>query len=265
MKSSSRKSGKGAVILLSALIALSIPGCTSSGSNAAEPADNTSNVENTASTEAAVPADDSNVAGEDIDEDQVVAESEEPSTLNEEKKEDAASDSTQEETEGTNTQSQKGEDIPIIINGAEIQLGKMTAQEIADAIGLPNTDKEKIVKVNSEEDIKLDTGNILNSLQLHVTNYNSYSAKDVKDCIATQVIYTVISSKEKDELLSFAGITIGDTDEDVVKALGEPLNVYESDSVDYKDLSYKFNNRLVIFTLMDGKRISTISVSLTIS
>lgn len=264
MKSSSRKSGKGAVILLSALIALSIPGCTSSGSNAAEPADNTSNVENTASTEAAVPADDSNVAGENVDEDQVVAESEDPSTTNEVKTEDAASDSTQEETEGTNTQSQKGEDIPIIINGAEIQLG-MTVQEIVDATGLPIAEKGKTVKVNSEEDVNLDTGNILNSLQLHVTNYNSYSAKDVKDCIATQVIYTVISSKEKDELLSFAGITIGDTEEDVVKALGEPLNVYESDSVDYKDLSYKFNNRLVIFTLMDGKRISTISVSLTIS
>ena len=108
MKSSSRKRGKGAVILLLVLMALSIPGCTSSGSNAAEPADNTSNVENTASTEAAVPADNSNVAGEDIDEDQVVAESEEPSTLNEEKKEDAASDSTQEETESTNAQTQKG-------------------------------------------------------------------------------------------------------------------------------------------------------------
>ena len=165
---------------------------------------------------------------------------------------------------GVDLLDESGEDIPIIINGAEIQLG-MTVQEIVDATGLPIAEKGKTVQVNSEEDIKLDTGNILNSLQLHVTNYNSYSAKDVKDCIATQVIYTVISSKEKDELLSFAGITIGDTEEDVVKALGEPLNVYESDSVDYKDLSYKFNNRLVIFTLMDGKRISTISVSLTIS
>ena len=165
---------------------------------------------------------------------------------------------------GVDLLDESGEDIPIIINGAEIQLG-MTVQEIVDATGLPIAEKGKTVKVNSEEDVKLDTGNILNSLQLHVTNYNSYSAKDVKDCIATQVIYTVISSKEKDELLSFAGITIGDTEEDVVKALGEPLNVYESDSVDYKDLSYKFNNRLVIFTLMDGKRISTISVSLTIS
>ena len=165
---------------------------------------------------------------------------------------------------GVDLLDESGEDIPIIINGAEIQLG-MTVQEIVDATGLPIAEKGKTVQVNSEEDVKLDTGNILNSLQLHVTNYNSYSAKDVKDCIATQVIYTVISSKEKDELLSFAGITIGDTEEDVVKALGEPLNVYESDSVDYKDLSYKFNNRLVIFTLMDGKRISTISVSLTIS
>ena len=160
---------------------------------------------------------------------------------------------------------ESGEDIPIIINGAEIQLGKMTAQEIADAIGLPNTDKEKIVKVNSEEDVEFDTGNPMNFLTFHVTNYNSYSAEEAKDCLAIGVMYTVIGSKEKDELLSFAGITIGDREEDVVKALGEPLNVYESDSVDYKDLSYKFNNRLVIFTLMDGKRISTISVSLTIS
>lgn len=169
MKSSSRKRRKGAVILLSVLMAFSIPGCNSSGSNASEPAGNTSNVENTASTEAAVPADNSNVAGENIDEDQVVAESEEPSTPNEEKTEDTTSDSTQEETEGTNTQSQKGEDIPIIINGAEIQLG-MTVQEIVDATGLPNADKGKTVKVNSEEYVNLDTGNSLKSLQLNVTN-----------------------------------------------------------------------------------------------
>ena len=166
---------------------------------------------------------------------------------------------------GVDLLDESGEDIPIIINGAEIQLGKMTAQEIADAIGLPNTDKEKIVKVNSEEDVEFDTGNPMNFLTFHVTNYNSYSAEEAKDCLAIGVMYTVIGSKEKDELLSFAGITIGDTEEDIVEALGEPKSVSESDSSDYKELTYKFNRQLVIFTLMDGERINSIAVSLTIA
>ena len=150
-------------------------------------------------------------------------------------------------------------------NEGEIQLGKMTAQEIADATGLPNTDKEKIVKVNSEEDVEFDTGNPMNFLTFHVTNYNSYSAEEAKDCLAIGVMYTVIGSKEKDELLSFARITIGDTEEDIVEALGEPKSVSESDSSDYKELTYKFNRQLVIFTLMDGERINSIAVSLTIA
>ena len=166
---------------------------------------------------------------------------------------------------GVDLLDESGEDIPIIINGAEIQLGKMTAQEIADATGLPNTDKEKIVKVNSEEDVEFDTGNAMNFLTFHVTNYNSYSAEEAKDCLAIGVMYTVIGSKEKDELLSFAGITIGDTEEDIVEALGEPKSVSESDSSDYKELTYKFNRQLVIFTLMDGERINSIAVSLTIA
>ena len=166
---------------------------------------------------------------------------------------------------GVDLLDESGEDIPIIINGAEIQLGKMTAQEIADAIGLPNTDKEKIVKVNSEEDVEFDTGNAMNFLTFHVTNYNSYSAEEAKDCLAIGVMYTVIGSKEKDELLSFVGITIGDTEEDIVEALGEPKSVSESDSSDYKELTYKFNRQLVIFTLMDGERINSIAVSLTIA
>ena len=166
---------------------------------------------------------------------------------------------------GVDLLDESGEDIPIIINGAEIQLGKMTAQEIADATGLPNTDKEKIVKVNSEEDVEFDTGNPMNFLTFHVTNYNSYSAEEAKDCLAIGVMYTVIGSKEKDELLSFAGITIGDTEEDSVEALGEPKSVSESDSSDYKELTYKFNRQLVIFTLMDGERINSIAVSLTIA
>ena len=166
---------------------------------------------------------------------------------------------------GADLLDESGEDIPIIINGAEIQLGKMTAQEIADAIGLPNTDKEKIVKVNSEEDVEFDTGNPMNFLTFHVTNYNSYSAEEAKDCLAIGVMYTVIGSKEKDELLSFAGITIGDTEEDVVEAMGKPKSVSESDSSDYKELTYKFNRQLVIFTLMDGERINSIAVSLTIA
>ena len=166
---------------------------------------------------------------------------------------------------GVDLLDESGEDIPIIINGAEIQLGKMTAQEIADATGLPNTDKEKIVKVNSEEDVEFDTGNPMNFLTFHVTNYNSYSAEKAKDCLAIGVMYTVIGSKEKDELLSFAGITIGDTEEDIVEALGEPKSVSESDSSDYKELTYKFNRQLVIFTLMDGERINSIAVSLTIA
>ena len=166
---------------------------------------------------------------------------------------------------GVDLLDESGEDIPIIINGAEIQLGKMTAQEIADATGLPNTDKEKIVKVNSEEDVEFDTGNPMNFLTFHVTNYNSYSAEEAKDCLAIGVMYTVIGSKEKDELLSFAGITIGDTEEDIVEALGEPKSVSESDSSDYKELTYKFNRQLVIFTLMDGERINSIAVSLTIA
>ena len=166
---------------------------------------------------------------------------------------------------GVDLLDESGEDIPIIINGAEIQLGKMTAQEIADATGLPNTDKEKIVKVNSEEDVEFDTGNAMNFLTFHVTNYNSYSAEEAKDCLAIGVMYTVIGSKEKDELLSFAGITIGDTEEDIVEALGEPKSVSESDSSDYKELTYKFNRQLVIFTLMDGERINSIDVSLTIA
>jgi len=166
---------------------------------------------------------------------------------------------------GVDLLDESGEDIPIIINGAEIQLGKMTAQEIADAIGLPNTDKEKIVNVNSEKDIEFDTGNAMSFLTFHVTNYNSYSAEEAKDCLAIGVMYTVIGSKEKDELLSFAGITIGDTEEDIVEALGEPKSVSESDSSDYKELTYKFNRQLVIFTLMDGERINSIAVSLTIA
>ena len=166
---------------------------------------------------------------------------------------------------GVDLLDESGDDIPIIINGAEIQLGKMTAQEIADATGLPNTDKEKIVKVNSEEDVEFDTGNPMNFLTFHVTNYNSYSAEEAKDCLAIGVMYTVIGSKEKDELLSFAGITIGDTEEDIVEALGEPKSVSESDSSDYKELTYKFNRQLVIFTLMDGERINSIAVSLTIA
>ena len=166
---------------------------------------------------------------------------------------------------GVDLLDESGEDIPIIINGAEIQLGKMTAQEIADATGLPNTDKEKIVKVNSEEDVEFDTGNPMNFLTFHVTNYNSYSAEEAKDCLAIGVMYTVIGSKEKDELLSFARITIGDTEEDIVEALGEPKSVSESDSSDYKELTYKFNRQLVIFTLMDGERINSIAVSLTIA
>ena len=166
---------------------------------------------------------------------------------------------------GVDLLDESGEDIPIIINGAEIQLGKMTAQEIADATGLPNTDKEKIVKVNSEEDVEFDTGNPMNFLTFHVTNYNSYSAEEAKDCLAIGVMYTVIGSKEKDELLSFVGITIGDTEEDIVEALGEPKSVSESDSSDYKELTYKFNRQLVIFTLMDGERINSIAVSLTIA
>ena len=166
---------------------------------------------------------------------------------------------------GVDLLDESGEDIPIIINGAEIQLGKMTAQEIADATGLPNTDKEKIVKVNSEEDVEFDTGNPMNFLTFHVTNYNSYSAEEAKDCLAIGAMYTVIGSKEKDELLSFARITIGDTEEDIVEALGEPKSVSESDSSDYKELTYKFNRQLVIFTLMDGERINSIDVSLTIA
>ena len=166
---------------------------------------------------------------------------------------------------GVDLLDESGEDIPIIINGAEIQLGKMTAQEIADATGLPNTDKEKIVKVNSEEDVEFDTGNPMNFLTFHVTNYNSYSAEEAKDCLAIGVMYTVIGSKEQDELLSFAGITIGDTEEDIAEALGEPKSVSESDSSDYKELTYKFNRQLVIFTLMDGERINSIAVSLTIA
>ena len=166
---------------------------------------------------------------------------------------------------GVDLLDESGEYIPIIINGAEIQLGKMTAQEIADATGLPNTDKEKIVKVNSEEDVEFDTGNPMNFLTFHVTNYNSYSAEEAKDCLAIGVMYTVIGSKEKDELLSFARITIGDTEEDIVEALGEPKSVSESDSSDYKELTYKFNRQLVIFTLMDGERINSIAVSLTIA
>lgn len=166
---------------------------------------------------------------------------------------------------GVDLLDESGEDIPIIINGAEIQLGKMTAQEIADATGLPNTDKEKIVNVNSEKDIEFDTGNAMSFLTFHVTNYNSYSAEEAKDCLAIGVMYTVIGSKEKDELLSFAGITIGDTEEDVVEAMGEPKSVSESDSSDYKELTYKFNRQLVIFTLMDGERINSIAVSLTIA
>ena len=166
---------------------------------------------------------------------------------------------------GVDLLDESGADIPIIINGAEIQLGKMTAQEIADATGLPNTDKEKIVKVNSEEDVEFDTGNPMNFLTFHVTNYNSYSAEEAKDCLAIGVMYTVIGSKEKDELLSFAGITRGDTEEDIVEALGEPKSVSESDSSDYKELTYKFNRQLVIFTLMDGERINSIAVSLTIA
>ena len=166
---------------------------------------------------------------------------------------------------GVDLLDESGEDIPIIINGAEIQLGKMTAQEIADATGLPNTDKEKIVKVNSEEDVEFDTGNAMNFLTFHVTNYNSYSAEEAKDCLAIGAMYTVIGSKEKDELLSFARITIGDTEEDIVEALGEPKSVSESDSSDYKELTYKFNRQLVIFTLMDGERINSIAVSLTIA
>ena len=166
---------------------------------------------------------------------------------------------------GVDLLDESGDDIPIIINGAEIQLGKMTAQEIADATGLPNTDKEKIVKVNSEEDVEFDTGNPMNFLTFHVTNYNSYSAEEAKDCLAIGVMYTVIGSKEKDELLSFAGITIGDTEEDVVETMGEPKSVSESDSSDYKELTYKFNRQLVIFTLMDGERINSIAVSLTIA
>ena len=166
---------------------------------------------------------------------------------------------------GADLLDESGEYIPIIINGAEIQLGKMTAQEIADATGLPNTDKEKIVKVNSEEDVEFDTGNAMNFLTFHVTNYNSYSAEEAKDCLAIGAMYTVIGSKEKDELLSFARITIGDTEEDIVEALGEPKSVSESDSSDYKELTYKFNRQLVIFTLMDGERINSIAVSLTIA
>ena len=161
---------------------------------------------------------------------------------------------------GVDLLDESGEDIPIIINGAEIQLGKMTAQEIADAIGLPNTDKEKIVKVNSEEDVEFDTGNPMNFLTFHVTNYNSYSAEEAKDCLAIGVMYTVIGSKEKDELLSVAGITIGDSEEDIIEALGEPSDVFESGETEIKSLTYNINKYHLMFMLSGSEGVNVISV-----
>ena len=185
----------------------------------------------------------------------------------EEKAEEAASDSKQEETkntetEDTNTQSQSGEDIPVIVNGVEIQMGRMTVQEIADATGLPiaEEDEGKVVSVNGSEMVKLDTGEAFRYISLSADNIGGDSTKDAKDCIAHQVTYMILGSTEKDELLSVAGITIGDSEEDIKEALGEPSDVFESGETEIKSLTYNINKYHLMFMLSGSEGVNVISV-----
>lgn len=185
----------------------------------------------------------------------------------EEKAEEAASDSKQEETkntetEDTNTQSQSGEDIPVIVNGVEIQMGRMTVQEIADATGLPiaEEDEGKVVSVNGSEMVKLDTGEAFRYISLSADNIGGDSTKDAKDCIAHQVTYMILGSTEKDELLSVAGITIGDSEEDIIEALGEPSDVFESGETEIKSLTYNINKYHLMFMLSGSEGVNVISV-----
>ena len=81
MKSSKRR--RRATTIISILMALSIAGCNNGGTNATDPADNSSQVADTAATEATVPTDESEAIREDEKESQAVTDAGGSSTSNE--------------------------------------------------------------------------------------------------------------------------------------------------------------------------------------
>lgn len=108
MKSSKRR--RRAATILSVLMALSIAGCNSGGTNATDPADNSSKIEDTAAIETTVPTDDSEAVSEDEKESPGVTDAEESSTSNEVN--DVAEDSLKsDEKENDDAQENNAEDV----------------------------------------------------------------------------------------------------------------------------------------------------------
>ena len=70
----------------------------------------------------------------------------------------------------------------------------------------------------------------------------------------------ILGSTEKDELLSVAGITIGDSEEDIIEALGEPSDVFESGETEIKSLTYNINKYHLMFMLSGSEGVNVISV-----
>ena len=205
MKSSKRR--RRAATIISVLMALSIAGCNSGGTNATDPVYNSSKTENTAATEATVPADNSEVVSGDEKEFQGVNDAEESSTAIEDI--DSAQDSLKSEkmenddfkdnnsenviTEATN---EKTEESAQVNNGNLKERDDGLTPTMRNSINMLNHMTSLTQRVNEEKGNQLFLESAYNSFDnLYPNSVDTKTQAQITSLMDTIQGYRMISVK----------------------------------------------------------------------
>ena len=207
MKSSKRR--RRAATLLSVLMALSIAGCNSGGTNATDPADNSSKIEDTAATETTVSTDDSEAVSEDKKESQGVTDVEESSTSNEvndvvedplksdEKENDDIQDDNAEDviTEAAN---EKTEDSAQSDNGNQEERDDGLTPTMRNSINMLNHMTSLTQRVNEEKGNQMFLESAYNSFDnLYPNSVDTKTQAQITSLMDTIQGYRMISVKRE--------------------------------------------------------------------
>lgn len=169
--------------------------------------------------------------------------------------EEGSDDSMTEPAAGTFTD---GKDIPVIVGGLKIELGKTTLQDVLDKTGYTIIESDKVIPPDELDSIEIDTGNSDVYFDVFVENFSSKEEKKASECPIYGISFSDYSDTEKDmaRTMSVGGITAGSKKEDVIAAFGAP------ETTDEEYISYLLNDgKYTIFFGLQGNTVNYIDIS----
>ena len=169
--------------------------------------------------------------------------------------EEGSDDSMTEPAAGTFTD---GKDIPVIVGGLKIELGKTTLQDVLDKTGYTIIESDKVIPPDELDSIEIDTGNSDVYFDVFVENFSSKEEKKASECPIYGISFSDYSDTEKDMTgtMSVGGITVGSKKEDVIAAFGAP------EKTDEEYISYLLNDgKYTIFFGLKGNIVNYIDIS----